>query len=390
MKRLAHCLLLPSTIALLAGLFISVESTHAQTFTVLYSFKGHPDGAIAEAGLLMDKKGNLYGTTSSGGAFDWGTVFKLDIAGKETVLHSFPGFGPEGSIPVAGVILDKGDNIYGTTEAGGNDAAEGGYGTVFKLDSSGGISPLHQFKGSPDGRFPTATLSIDKRGDVYGTTVQGGSSDLGTLFKIDNMGNQTVLHSFTGSDGSYPIGSHLLIDKEGNLYGTTWGGGPAGQGTVFKLDRTGKLTVLHSFTGPDGAGPIGDVVMDKRGNLYGTTTGGGSAGVGTVFKLDATGNEAVLHSFAGAPKDGAYPVKGVVMDKQGNLYGVTLYGGSSGFGVVFKLNTSGKETVLHNFGDTPDGSYPLGSLLLDKKDNLYGTTQNGGDYGIGTVFKIVP
>jgi len=129
--------------------------------------------------------------------------------------------------------------------------------------------------------------------------------------------------------------------------------------------------------------------MDKRGNLYGTRTGGGSAGAGTVFKLDTSGDEMVLHSFAGAPGDGAYPIKGLVMDKQGNLYGVTLYGGSSGFGVVFKLNPFGKETVLHNFGDAPDGSYPLGSLWLDKRDNLYGTTPNGADYGLGTVFKIV-
>jgi uncharacterized repeat protein (TIGR03803 family) len=389
-KRLLHCVLVTSTAALLAFLVTSVRPTRAQTLTVLYSFKGYPDGAIAEAGLLRDKKGNLYGTTSSGGAFDWGTVFKLDIAGNETVLHSFPGTGPEGSVPVAGAVMDKTGNLYGTTEAGGNEPGEGGYGTVFKVDTSGNLSTLHQFTGSPDGRFPTATLSIDRRGDLYGTTVQGGSSDLGTVFKVDNLGNETVLHSFTGTDGSYPIGSHLIMDKKGNLYGTTWAGGSTGQGTVFKLDSAGKLTVLYSFTGPDGAGPIGDVVMDKRGDLYGTTTGGGSTGAGTVFKLDTAGDEVVLHSFSGPPGDGAYPFKGVVMDKEGNLYGITIYGGSLGLGVVFKLDTSGKETVLHNFTDTPDGRYPLGSLAVDSRGNLFGTTQNGGDYGLGTVFKLVP
>jgi uncharacterized repeat protein (TIGR03803 family) len=231
---------------------------------------------------------------------------------------------------------------------------------------------------------------MDRKRELYGTTVQGGSNDLGTIFKVDHLGDETVLHSFAGSDGAYPIGSHLIKDRQGNLYGTTWSGGSTGQGTVFKLDSAGVLTVLHSFTGPDGAGPIGDVLMDRRGDLYGTTTGGGSAGAGTVFKLDTAGNEVVLHSFSGPPGDGTYPSKGVVMDKEGNLYGITVYGGSSGSGVVFKLDPSGKETVLHNFTDTPDGSYPLGSLTWDSKGQLYGTTQNGGDYGLGTVFRLVP
>ena len=390
MKLLLHCVLATSTVAVLAFFVTSVRLTRAQTLTVLYSFKGHPDGAIAEAGLLMDKKGDLYGTTSAGGDFDWGTVFKLDTAGHETVLHSFPGSGSAGSIPVAGVVMDKTGNLYGTTEAGGTEAGEGGYGTVFKVDTAGDFSTLHRFTGPPDGRYPTATLIIDRRRDLYGTTVQGGSNDLGTVFKVDNLGNETVLYSFAGSDGAYPIGSHLIKDKEGNLYGTTWSGGSAGQGTVFKLDTEGKLTTLHSFTGPDGSAPIGDLVMDKRGNLYGTTTGGGSAGSGTVFKLDTAGNEVVLHSFSGSPSDGASPFQGVVMDKDGNLYGITLNGGSSGSGVVFKVGTSGKETVLHNFTNTPDGSSPLGSLAVDSRGNLYGTTQNGGDYGLGTVFKLVP
>ena len=389
MKNLVLRIILASFVVLLALLTISVSHAQAQTFTVLYSFKGYPDSANPEAGLFRDNKGNLYGTTSSGGSFNWGSVFTLDTAGNEIVLYNFPGSASDGSIPVAAVVMDKAGNLYGTTEAGGDNADESGDGTVFKLDTLGNFTTLHQF-GPPDGRYATSTLLIDKRGNLYGTTVQGGANELGTVFKVDMLGKETVLHSFSGADGSYPIRSHLIMDKEGNLYGTTWAGGSGGQGTVFKLDIAGRLTVLHSFTGLDGAMPFGGVVMDKKGNLYGTTTGGGSAGAGTVFKLDSAGTESVLHSFSGSPDDGTYPADGLVIDKQGSLYGTTLYGGSLNFGVVFKVDTLGNETILHSFADAPDGNYPLAGLVLDKRGNLYGTTENGGNYNYGTVFELVP
>ena len=192
------------------------------------------------------------------------------------------------------------------------------------------------------------------------------------------------------------------MDKAGNLYGTTNIGGafgipgtPWGPGTVFKVDASGNEIVLHSFPnlGTDGVYPQAALVMDKAGDLYGTTGVGGSPGWGVVFKLDTAGNETVVHSFTYS--DGANPLASLITDKSGNLYGTTAIGGSSigglsVYGVVFKLDTAGNETVLHSFTNTPDGAYPYAGLVKDKADNLYGTTYQGGFYGYGTVFKLSP
>ena len=180
-----------------------------------------------------------------------------------------------------------------------------------------------------------------------------------------------------------------MRDAQGNLYGTTSGGGDYTDGTVFKLDTTDKETVLYSFKGyPDGAGPIADLVQDAQGNLYGTTDSGGASGYGTVFKVDTTGKESVLHSFTGTGGDGAYPTAGLVQDAQGNLYGTTLEGGGvSGLGTVFKVDTTGKETVLYSFADPLDGALPNSDLVRDAQGNLYGTT-SGDAYSYGTVFKL--
>src|SRR6266568_2687315 len=251
-----------------------------------------------------------------------------------------------------------------------------------------------------DGDDPKPGLVRDKEGNLYGTTFGGGTSGGGIVFKLDTADTETVLHSFSGPDGANPAGG-LVRDKEGNLYGTTFGGGllncfGAGCGVVFKLDTTNTETVLHSFTGPDGAFPEAGLVRDKMGNFYGTTSGGGPSRSGTVFKLDTTGAETVLHSFTGGA-DGANPVAGLVRDKEGNLYGTTVQGGNlscnaapSGCGVVFKIDTTGTETVLHSFTGGADGAILYGGLVRDKAGNLYGTTSNGGASGVGTVFKITP
>jgi uncharacterized repeat protein (TIGR03803 family) len=370
---------------LLTLLAIRSMPAQAQTLTVLHSFTSSPNspnGDFPQA-LYRDKKGNLYGVTYVGGTSGVGTVFKVDTAGIETVLHSFDSIGPE--MPTAGLTMDKAGNLYGTTFFFG---PQGCCGAVFKLDPSGNFVVLHHFSGQPDGDSPGSTLVMDKRGNFYGTTQYGGSSNLGTIFKLDSSGHETLLHSFTGSDGQWPFISDLVMDKEGNLYGATFAGGSAGQGTVFKLDSAGNESVLHSFAWPDSAYPDG-LVMDKEGNLYGTTFAGGSADVGTVFKLDTAGNETVLHTFSNTP-DGAQPRGALAMDKMGNLFGTTYQGGSFGHGTVFEVDTSSKETIVHNFGDTPDGEFPFAGLIIDKKGSVYGTTQFGGDFGYGTVFELVP
>jgi uncharacterized repeat protein (TIGR03803 family) len=263
----------------------------AQTFTVLHTFTNTADGETPIAGLTLDKVGNLYGTTLYGGtAGGFGTVFKLDIKGKLTLLHSFAGT-PDGEDPQSGLLRDTAGNLYGTTQYGGTN---GGYGTVFKLTAKGKLTLLHSFAGIPEGENPYSRLIRDLAGNFYGTTSDGGTLGYGTVFKLDTAGKMTVLHSFKNSpDGAHPIAG-LILDKAGNLYGTTLHGGTSGVfGSVFKLDAKGKLTLLHSFTGtPDGEDPQSGLLRDATGNLYGSTQFGGiNGGFGTVFKLIAKGQK---------------------------------------------------------------------------------------------------
>jgi uncharacterized repeat protein (TIGR03803 family) len=381
------------TLAVLSGLLlITARPARAQTESVLHSFAADGrDGYNPYAGLAIDTAGNLYGTTYVGGASGAGTVFKVTPTGTETVLQSLGG--AEGANPYfAGVVRDKAGNLYGTTTAGGAN----GSGTVFKLSPTGTETVLHSFTlDGKDGVFPHAGLVLDKTGNLYGTTSFGGASSYGTVFKVTPSGAETVLYSFKGgTDGCSPFTAGVVLGKKGVLYGTTSGCGANAVGTVFKLTPTGVETVLHSFAvdGKDGFNPYAGLVLDKTtGNLYGTTYYGGASGFGTVFKLTPTGTETVLHSFANDGTDGYHPWASLVLDKTGNLYGTTVYGGTGGVGTVFKLTATGTETVLHNFAnDGTDGVTPYAGLVLGKKGILYGTTYVGGSLGHGTVFKIVP
>lgn len=252
-----------------------------------------------------------------------------------------------------------------------------------------------------DGSDPIAGLVLDAQGNLYGTTNEGGALGYGTVFKVDATGKETVLHNFAGvggGDGAHPHAG-LALDAQGNLYGTTWMGGAYGQtgrGTVFKVDATGNETVLFKFNGPNGDGtkPSG-LVLDAQGNLYGTTAVGGASGAnkdGTAFKLDTAGNETTLHTFRMGPEDGANPYGGVVLDAEGNLYGTTARGGFYTIfpGSVFKLDTTGIETVLHRFAGSPDGANPYAGVVLDAQGNMYGTTDNGGTAGYGRYSKSTP
>ena len=254
-----------------------------------------------------------------------------------------------------------------------------------------------------DGNTPYASV-IRHAGNLYGTTVGGGVSNSGVVFKLDPAGNETVLYTFCPNgncvDGISP--NAVIRDKEGNLYGTTTFGGGANSGVVFKLDPTGAETVLYSFAGgADGANPFGSLIRDEAGNLYGTTTAGGPSGQGTVFKVDPSGSETVLYSFTGGT-DGGFPEAGLVRDEKGNFYGATFFGGLASppcysfCGVVFKVDTTGVETVLYSFTGGADGLNPAADLMLGKSGNLYGTTAYGGDsdqscatgIGCGVVFKL--
>jgi uncharacterized repeat protein (TIGR03803 family) len=406
-------------VGLLPGI-VGTQSTQAQTFSVLYTFNGPPDGAYPSGPLIRDAAGNLYGVTSAGGSSSscsdivsgCGVVFKLDPTGNETVLYTFTG-PPDGAHPSGGLVRDEAGNFYGTTSAGGVS----NFGTVFKLDTNGTETVLYSFN-LTDGAYPSGSLVRDAAGNLYGTTFLAGSGN-GLVFRLGTTGNETILHSFgvgLDGDGAGP-GGGLVQDALGNLYGTTVGGGisnctsysgsppykKGGCGTVFKLDAAATESLLYTFNGgdqgPDGARPSAGLTLDSAGNLYGTTAEGGlpncfigvsslphdiPIGCGTVFKLDPTGNETLLHSFTGA--DGAEPGGGLVRDASGNLYGTT---GSN----VFKLDSSGKVSMLYIFTRGADGAFPVG-LSQDSAGNLYGTTSGGGDLncgdpgGCGTVFKV--
>lgn len=316
-----------------------------------------------------------------------------------TVLHSFPSEIGDGRQPDGSLVSDAKGNLYGTTFAGGT-ADDSVYGTVFELSPDGTETLVHSFfysAGGLDGEEPTAGLVRDTHGNLYGTTPFAGTDNAGVVFKINAAGTETILHDFSWNrtDGATPGYGNLIIDAAGNLYGTTQQGGPSNSGTVFKIDASGVETVLYSFTGTtDGGYPQGSLVMDSSGNLYGTASQFGAYGYGVVFKLDPTGVETVLHSFKGVDgsgPDGEYPSAGLVLTSTGHLYGTTHAGGTPGCGTVFETDTNGRGKLLYTFtgSGTGDGCNPYSTLVL-VTGNLYGTTNAGGAYGGGTVFEISP
>jgi uncharacterized repeat protein (TIGR03803 family) len=430
MRSKKPCSAAKSTLAifvtlLLASIVVPAQ-TQAQKFKVLHTFHG-ANGGEPLGVLVRDSAGNIYGTTGVGGTgkcskYGCGTAFKLNNVGKQVWLHSFEG--ANGFVPAAGLLRDAAGNLFGTTVEGGRitkacgGVQGGGCGVVFKLDSAGKETVLYKFPGFPSGSGPEALLVKDNAGNLYGTTYQGGTSNFGTVFKIDKSGKESILHSFAGppdggGDGALSYAG-VIRDAAGNLYGVTAGGGAFGAGVVYEVDAAGKESLLYSFTGgSDGGGPESVLLFDSQGNLYGTTANGGNGqcggtGCGVVFELSphagGTWAEAVLYTFCSLSNcaDGERPLTGpLVRDSVGNLYGATIFGGTfrncngDGCGVVFKLDANGEETVLHDFTGGADGAFPFAGLAIDDSGNLYGTTQGGGatcfvTSTCGVVFKIVP
>ena len=358
----------------------------SNNFSILHSFSYYVnlDGADPFASVTRDSEGNLFGTTTSGGMFGSGTVFKVDTQGNFSLLHSFNGNdSSDGADPFASVTPDSHGNLFGTTTSGGMF----GFGTVFKIDAQGNFSLLHSFN-NDDGSSPYSAVILDNLGNLYGTTTVGGPNhSSGVVFKIDTLGNFSLLHTFTNnsSDGHYP--NSLSMDHQGNLFGTAFSGGSYGDGTVFELDNLGNYSVLHNFNNSDGESPYSAVTIDSHGNLYGSTVFGGADDFGTVFKINNLHQFSLLHTFR-HPRYIEGPSQGaVVVDSLGNLFGTTAGGGAYYDGTVYKIDTEGNFSNLHTF-DGSDGGGPCDAVTLDSQGNLFGTTAGGGLYGNGTVYEL--
>ena len=406
------------TVAIVAGVvLLLISSGFAQTFTVLHAFTGGADGAgPAGGGLTIDRAGNFYGTTGSGGYYgssclyeSCGVVFRMTPKGSGWIfntLYEFTG-GQDGDTPDAPVAFGPDGALYGTTYYGGGEVV----GVVYSLRPSvtvckSAICPwqetvLHRFRDNPDGGNPGfSALIFDGAGNIYGTATSGGTLSNGTAFELTRSGGgwtETVLHDFTGGYDGGSSWSGLVFDQAGNLYGTTFDGGAYEGGTVYELTPSGgswALNVLHSFSiATDGYSAFGNLIFDQYGDLWGTNRFGGPDGAGSAYELTPSGGSwdfNVRNAFSGYIGSQA----SLVEDQGGNFYGTTVDG------AVFKLSPSGggwTYTVLHSFTGGSDGGDPYSRVVIDANGNLYGTAETGGitggvcgSYGCGVVWAITP
>ncbi len=385
-----------------ALLMLMAQPAIAQTLTVLHTFSG-PDGLYPYSGVTLDRAGNLYGTTYGGGANQDGTVYQLKRAGSGYIhnqLHAFAG-GNDGEQPWGGVIFGPDGALYGTTTGGGFEDV----GTVFSLRppvticrsvlcpwTETVLSGVGQFSGVEPAY---GQIAFDSAGNIYGTTAFGGAEGYGDVYELSRSGNSwtgTEIYSFGDPDAQYPA-HNVMLDSEGNLYGTTDGGGLDSEGAAFQLVRSGSgwsENILANFGafGTGGYGATG-LIMDGAGNLYGGTLGAQNAGA-SMFELSPSGNSwqlTVLHSFT----RGLACWGNLVFDSSGNLYGTTYSLGTHGMGNIFKLSPSGGGWTyadLYDFSNNGDGENPTGDLTIDASGNIYGT--NLGENGHGVVWKLTP
>lgn len=363
-------------------------------FTNLHSFTGTNDGANPYSGLVVGNDGSLYGTTSSGGTINLGTVFKISPDGALTCLYSFNG--TDGAAPYATVVRGADGTFYGTTYAGG----VGNWGTIFQFRTNGTVTTLFSFPGTTNpyqGSYPDAALVQAPDGSFWGTTGYGGLTNAsyrgngyGTVFQLTTNGTVTVRVVFANTNGAYPVGG-LVLGQDGNFYGTAaWGGrGIAtdfpGYGTVFKLTPDGTITNIYAFTGFNDGGYIyARLAQGHDGYLYGAAFSGGALGFGTLFKVSTNGLFVPLYTFSYF--DSGSPYGGMIEGSDGGFYGTT-YGAYAGFGSVFRVAPDGAFTNLVLFNET-NGSRPVAALVQGADGNFYGTTSEGGANGLGTVFKL--
>ena len=383
-----------------ALLFLATVSQPAQSqaYNVIYNFTGKgSDGATPYGGPILDRSGNLYGTTYLGGKYGSGSVYKLSRNGASWTYSSIYSF--KGTLDAAGpafgsLAAEPGSGLFGTTEGGLE------FGTVFEICACPGRETIvHRFGVGTDGAQPIGGVVFDAAGNFYGTTSLGGDSGNGTVFEGKRTGDswtESVLYSFTGGDDGATPPAGVTVDARGNLYGTSSLGGANGGGVVYELSPSGsgwKQSVLYTFQGlSDGQNPVGGVVLDPAGNLYGTTFDGGVNGGGTVYELSPSAEGwtfNVLYSFVGG-YSGPYNKLTLA---NGNIYGFTNSAGANGLGSIFKLapgNGGWTFSDLYDFVGGSEGGLPYGSVAVDRDGNVFGTAVVGGSENQGVVFEITP
>jgi uncharacterized repeat protein (TIGR03803 family) len=370
---------------------------HAQTYTDLYNFgavAGDPANPQSSGIIAQGRDGELYSTTPSGGSSGQGAAFKISTSGALGKIFDFTFAG--GTSPYAGLTLGTDGNFYGTTKAGGTFS----FGTLFKITSSGTLTTLYNFGTCAypclEGTNPISPPIEGTDGNYYGTapiTITGTND--GVVYKLTSAGKYTTIYAFDGTHGYNPE-APLMQGTDGNLYGTTALGGKTVTscygandtcGTVFKITTAGKITLIYQFDQVHGAGPMGPVIQGTDGNFYGTTSAGGTSGLGVIFKLTSAGVITVLHNFIGS--DGEKPLAGLVQANDGNFYGVASAGGSLGFGTIFKVTSTSDHTfsVIYDFDQT-QGKTPDVALFQNTNGILYGDTFQGGSDGAGVFYSL--
>jgi uncharacterized repeat protein (TIGR03803 family) len=380
-------------VVILACSVILVQSARAQSFNVIHNFTGGTDGANPLNGLMMGAAGYMYGTTSAGGAYNNGTVFRIGPTGSLQTIYAFEG-GADGSSPQSFLIEDSQGRLYGTTSAGGTF----GGGTVFRI-ANNVKTILHSFGSGSDGSTPLGGLIFDRSGNLYGTTSAGGAYGNGAVFLLSPRGivwGETVLYSFgTGTDGTVPYAA-VALDSAGDVLGTTSAGGSGGYGIIFELSKANNWaeTIVYNFQNEnDGGVPYAGLIADGLGNFYGAATEGGSQGGGSIFELTPAGsgwNFAPIQSLPGSGISGTF--RNLMLSSSGTIYATTHCDGEYDAGTVYELVPGGGSwnyTLLYTFTGGTDGLYSYSNLVMFA-NRLYGTTNQGGVYGKGVVFAVLP
>ncbi len=357
----------------------------AGEITVVHNFYSLTDGANPYGALVLAPDGDFYGMTNAGGTNTYGTIFRLSAQGVFTVLRHF-NYATDGANPFGSLVIGKDGHFYGVTRKGGST----GFGTIFRITLPGVFTVIKTFSADPkiDGNSCYGSLSLASDSNFYGINYSGGTFGNGTIFKVTAKGEYTVLKHMNALTDGYAYTNNLLEAPDGLLYGMSHYGGTNGQGTIYRISKSGDFKVLrHMNFKTDGSGPSGSLAMASPTEMIGMSKGGGANGHGTVFSITTAGTFKLLKSF-NLTTDGAYPKGGLVKGTDGNFYGMTNEGGAGFYGTVFRISSKGIFSVIKPLSGGHTGTIPMESLVQGKDFAFYGTTVSGGTYNHGTIFKI--